>query len=62
MQVDVAGALSHSVISELWQVGCPEDAAGLALFLGSKASGFVTGSTINLDGGTVGLRVTRSKM
>lgn len=38
------------------RVGNETDMAGLALFLSSKASAFVTGSVINLDGGFVGIR------
>jgi NAD(P)-dependent dehydrogenase (short-subunit alcohol dehydrogenase family) len=33
------------------RVGRPEDMAGLALYLSSKASGFVTGAVIPVDGG-----------
>ena len=32
----------------------PEDLVGTALFLASDASGFVTGQSINLDGGVTG--------
>ncbi len=31
--------------------GTPEDAAGVAIYLASRASGFVTGSVITVDGG-----------
>ena len=31
--------------------GQPEDVAGTAVFLASRASGFVTGTTIRVDGG-----------
>jgi len=33
------------------RVGRPEDMAGAALYLSSKASGFVCGATIAVDGG-----------
>jgi len=33
------------------RVGTPEDMAGVALYLGSRASGFVCGSVIAVDGG-----------
>jgi NAD(P)-dependent dehydrogenase (short-subunit alcohol dehydrogenase family) len=33
------------------RVGRPEDMAGVALYLSSKASGFVCGATIAVDGG-----------
>jgi len=35
------------------RVGTPEDIAGLAIFLSSRASAFVVGQTIALDGGVV---------
>jgi len=34
------------------RLGQPEDIAGLALFLSSKAGAYVTGAVIPLDGGT----------
>lgn len=33
------------------RIGTPEDAAGTALFLGSRASAFITGACLELDGG-----------
>lgn len=38
------------------RVGNESDMAGLALFLSSKASAFITGSIIKLDGGMVSVR------
>lgn len=38
------------------RVGNEQDMAGAALFLASKASAFVTGSVLNLDGGSVAIR------
>ena len=35
------------------RVGLPSDAAGLAIFLASKAGSYVVGQTIALDGGVV---------
>jgi 2-deoxy-D-gluconate 3-dehydrogenase len=35
------------------RVGAPHDAAGLAIFLSSKAGSYVVGQTIALDGGIV---------
>jgi NAD(P)-dependent dehydrogenase (short-subunit alcohol dehydrogenase family) len=35
------------------RVGRPDEAIGLALYLASDASSFVTGSTFNIDGGLV---------
>jgi NAD(P)-dependent dehydrogenase (short-subunit alcohol dehydrogenase family) len=40
------------------RVGSPEDMAGLSIFLATKASAFVTGSVVNLDGGVVGIHRT----
>lgn len=37
--------------SPLKRIGRPEDVAGLAIFLASKASAFITGAVIPLDGG-----------
>ncbi len=37
----------------LGRFGTPADAAGAALFLASDLSGFVTGTTVHLDGGTL---------
>jgi len=34
------------------RIGCAEDAAGTAIFLGSRASAFITGACIELDGGS----------
>ena len=38
------------------RVGNESDMAGAALFLASKASAFVTGTVLNLDGGSVAIR------
>ena len=35
----------------LGRIGMPQDAAGACLFLASKASAFVNGATLTLDGG-----------
>jgi NAD(P)-dependent dehydrogenase (short-subunit alcohol dehydrogenase family) len=37
--------------SPLKRIGRPEDVAGTAIFLASRASGFITGAVIPLDGG-----------
>lgn len=39
----------------LGRIGSPEDAAGLALFLSSRAGAYLTGTVIPLDGGISGL-------
>ena len=36
------------------RVGTPEDVAGLAIYLCSRAGDYVVGQTIALDGGVVG--------
>ena len=36
----------------LGRTGTPEDIAGVALFLGSRASAYTTGATIPYDGGS----------
>ena len=33
------------------RIGTPEDAAGTAIFLGSRASAYITGAFLELDGG-----------
>ena len=40
----------------LGRIGTPEDMIGLSVFLASKASSYITGVTIPLDGGYVNLR------
>jgi NAD(P)-dependent dehydrogenase (short-subunit alcohol dehydrogenase family) len=42
----------------LKRVGRPEDMAGVAIYLASKASSFVTGTVIPVDGGITGARET----
>ena len=37
----------------LGRIGSPEDAAGTAIFLSSRASAWMTGQTLVLDGGMV---------
>lgn len=37
----------------LGRAGQPDEVAGLGLYLASDASSFVTGTTINIDGGLV---------
>ena len=38
----------------LGRIGRPEDAAGLTLFLSSRAGSYLTGTVIPLDGGITG--------
>ncbi|MDI9917734.1 RhlG family 3-oxoacyl-ACP reductase [Rhodococcus sp. IEGM 1379] len=49
-----ANAVAASV--PLGRVGSPEDAAGLAFFLSSRAGAYLTGAVIPLDGGASGAR------
>ena len=37
----------------LHRIGAPEDVAGAAIFLSSRAGSWVNGATITLDGGSV---------
>ncbi len=37
----------------LTRLGTPEDVAGVALFLSSRAGAYVNGATIELDGGSL---------
>lgn len=48
------GAL-HSSVVPLERVGSEEDFAGVALFLASKAGGYVDGAIILADGGRISL-------
>ncbi|AZI36424.1 putative oxidoreductase [Caenibius tardaugens NBRC 16725] len=58
-QVPVHGLVApeHQDHIERWiplgRFGKPEDAAGAALFLASDLAGWITGTTINLDGGAL---------
>ncbi len=45
-------AIEHSV--PLGRIGRPDDAAGLTLFLASRAGSYLTGAVIPLDGGITG--------
>ena len=49
-----AKAMADSV--PLGRVGTPQDAAGLAIFLASRAGAYLTGAVIPLDGGASGAR------
>lgn len=39
--------------SPVGRFGTPDDVAGAALFLASDLSGFVTGTTVHVDGGSL---------
>jgi NAD(P)-dependent dehydrogenase (short-subunit alcohol dehydrogenase family) len=46
------GDYEPSVVPPLGELGSPEDAAAVVLFLVSDLSRFVTGTTIHVDGGS----------
>jgi len=46
---DIQGVMSKTI--PMHRVGLPQDMAGLALFLASPASGYITGQQISIDGG-----------
>ena len=53
----MTGALDEATVQQwresipLKRGGTPEDVANLCLFLGSELSSYITGQTINIDGG-----------
>ena len=53
----MTGALSEETVKQwreqipLKRGGTPEDIAQLCIFLGSEMSSYITGQTINVDGG-----------
>ena len=48
----------HSLSTPLKRYGKPEDMAGVAIYLASKAASFVTGVVIPVDGGLTGAKGT----
>ena len=57
IETEMSGALDEKVVQEwreaipLKRGGSPEDVANLAIFLASDMSAYITGQTINVDGG-----------
>ena len=41
--------------------GKPEDVAGIAAFLASDEASFITGETINVDGGSIAALIRRGE-
>ncbi len=52
MDPDFAKTVTERTASHRW--GYPEDLIGVAIFLASRASDFVTGEDIVVDGGVIG--------
>ena len=50
-ELDDAGRARYSGLAALNRLGRPEEIASAALFLASDAAGFVSGVTLNVDGG-----------
>lgn len=59
IETDMTSVLSGEIRDKLMgqiplgKLGCPEDVANAVLFLVSPAAGYITGQTINVDGGMV---------
>jgi 3-oxoacyl-[acyl-carrier protein] reductase len=57
IETEMTGALDEAVVNEWRQAiplkrgGTPDDVANLCLFLASDMSTYITGQTINVDGG-----------
>jgi 3-oxoacyl-[acyl-carrier protein] reductase len=57
IETEMTGALDEATVQQwresipLKRGGTPEDVANLCLFLGSDLSSYITGQTINIDGG-----------
>jgi len=49
---DQEGMKRRTATTPLRRIGEPDEIAGMAVLLGSKAGSFVTGQTILIDGGT----------
>jgi NAD(P)-dependent dehydrogenase (short-subunit alcohol dehydrogenase family) len=54
MLEDEAGRRAVEDMVPLGRIGRPDDAAGLTLFLSSRAGSYLTGVVIPLDGGITG--------
>ena len=56
--LSAASAASAAIAQHipLRRIGQPDDIAGLGVFLASRASSYITGAVIPLDGGLTGAR------
>jgi len=59
-QLMVDDAVKKTILSRtpMGRLGAPEEIAAIALFLASDESSYITGETINADGGRLGLNYT----
>jgi NAD(P)-dependent dehydrogenase (short-subunit alcohol dehydrogenase family) len=51
-----AGAQAVGAQLPLGRIGRPEDIAGISVFLAGRASGYITGAVIPIDGGVSTIR------
>lgn len=70
MELIVSSVMAHTLATigdalvasiPLTRIGTPEDVAGTALYLSSRAGAYVNGATIALDGGSL-VATTKGKL
>lgn len=70
MKLIVSSVMAHTLATigdalvasiPLTRIGTPEDVAGTALYLSSRAGAYVNGATIALDGGSL-VATTKGKL
>ena len=54
--LDALRATRSRIGCPLGRIGEPDDMAGIAIYLASRAGAYVTGAVIPVDGGITGLR------